>query len=214
MTLVRGPGTCFADEGTGGDAGTQIAGGDGGLSNGESGTLGQGGGAGGGGSSFYGPTAGAGLGIVPRDSPGQMFNTEAGGGGGSNLLFGSGTATISNSGPSVSISYQGGLGSEQQRCTVTGTRGSDTLQGTGRDDVICGRGGADTLMGAGGEDVLRGGGGPDALMGGPGSDQLLGGAGTDALHAVDRVRHNDIMNGGADRDSCRGDRGDVKQSCR
>jgi len=31
--------------------------------------------------------------------------------------------------------------SEQQRCTVTGTRGADTPLGTGRDDVICGLGG-------------------------------------------------------------------------
>ena len=72
--------------------------------------------------------------------------------------------------------------SEQQRCTVTGTRGADTPLGTGRDDVICGLGGADALFAADGvrhNDIMVGGAGKEQLPREPGGrkeDLLIEGA--------------------------------------
>jgi hypothetical protein len=58
---------------------------------------------------------------------GDEDHTSGGGGGGSNLVFGNGTATISNSSPSVVISYQAGVGSgpppEKQACQKGGHEG-------------------------------------------------------------------------------------------
>jgi hypothetical protein len=97
--------------GTGGKAGGQSEGGDGGIPGGQSGSLGQGGNGartesfdgGGGGGGYYGGGGGGG---------GTKFSTSGGGGGGSNLIPEGGTATISDSGPSVTISYQAGVGEE------------------------------------------------------------------------------------------------------
>ena len=61
-----------------------------------------------------------------------------------------------------------------QRCTITGTSGSDVLRGTPGRDVICG---------PGGNDALGGGGGNDVLMGGPGDD-LLSGVGSTAARVT------------------------------
>ncbi len=108
-------------------------------------------------------------------------------------------------------------------CTITGTRGDDTLNGTTADDVICGLGGNDVIRGNlgfdrlyGGEgdddlsgdaanDLLVGGNGADRLAGGAGDDTLFGGAGNDALFGGDG---NDALDGGDGRDACDGG-GDV-----
>jgi hypothetical protein len=92
-------------------------GGSGSLGRGQDGSLGQGGngggspsqleqfGGGGGGGLFGG--GGGGYGNDPRFPP---TGTGGGGGGGSNLVPTGGKATITNSGPSVTISYQVGFG--------------------------------------------------------------------------------------------------------
>ena len=120
QNLSSGTGDCFPVEGTEGGAGTQTGGGAAGTPGGgnggtpgQSGSLGLGGngagGGGGGGGGFFGGGGGADL-HNPYDP--ETLTTAAGGGGGSNLVFGSGIVTISNSAPSVTISYQGGLGEE------------------------------------------------------------------------------------------------------
>jgi Ca2+-binding RTX toxin-like protein len=99
-----------------------------------------------------------------------------------------------------------------ERCTITGTKGSNSLQSTSRKDVICGLGG-DAIAGRGGDDILRGGPGDDGIQGGSGADKLIGEKGVDALDATDAVRRNDAMNGGGGTDACRGDRGDTGTGC-
>ena len=100
-----------------------------------------------------------------------------------------------------------------ERCTISGTNGSDILQGSPRNDVICAKGGHDAIDGRGGADILRGGSGSDAIRADAGDDKLYGGDGMDALLATDGVRGNDAMNGGGGTDACRGDRGDTKKGC-
>ena len=111
------------------------------------------------------------------------------------------------------------------RCTIRGTRRSETLRGTVVSDVICGNGGSDRLYGGDGNDVLRGGdghdrlygqGGRDRLDGGRGGDTLAGGArddehragaGADTLVARDGVK--DAVDRGRGRDRARIDLADV-----
>jgi glycine rich protein len=111
--------SCTTHEGTQGSAGTQTAGGAGGnpgggsLDLGQSGSLGQGGGGnvngGGGGGGLFG----GGSGVAPAPGRSTLASGGGGGGGGSNLFFGDGSATISKSGPSVTIRYQAVLGGEE-----------------------------------------------------------------------------------------------------
>ena len=44
-------------------------------------------------------------------------------------------------------------------------------------------------------------------------DTLLGGRGGDVLNAVDEVARNDRLLGGAGRDRCRSDAGDISSGC-
>ena len=93
--------------GTGGKAGSQSAGGAGGIPSGQDGSLGQGGTGGGnvgggGGGGYYGGGGGGELTFPPDASDNSAAG---GGGGGSNLVPTGGTASISNSGPSITISY-------------------------------------------------------------------------------------------------------------
>ncbi len=80
-------------------------------------------------------------------------------------------------------------------CTITGTTGNDVLRGTTGNDVICGLGGNDTLTGGAGNDTLR------------------GGPGRDYLNTKDRVRRNDVADGGTGYDTCKTDRRDTRISC-
>jgi Ca2+-binding RTX toxin-like protein len=98
-------------------------------------------------------------------------------------------------------------------CTITGTKGIDSLQGTRRSDVICGLGGNDAIAGRGGDDILRGGDGDDGIQGGSGADKLFGQEGADGLDATDGVKSNDAMNGGGGIDGCRGDQEDTVTGC-
>ena len=70
--------------------------------------------------------------------------------------------------------------------------------GDGNDRVVGGSA-ADSLSGGAGRDRLTGGAGNDTLVGGGGFDRLFGGAGDDFLDSRDGV--NDLLNGGAGRDS-------------
>jgi Ca2+-binding RTX toxin-like protein len=125
-------------------------------------------------------------------------------------------------------------------CTITGTSGADTLTGTGGRDRICARDGQDVVSAGGGKDtVLAGDGadtvngqqgsdvlnlqdggdrgfgslGNDRITGGSGADELNGQGGRDRLNSRDGVRGNDHVNGGAQPDVCRSDRGDHLSSC-
>ncbi len=95
--------------GTGGGAGSQTAGGAGGSPDGQSGLLGQGGNGGGnsgggGGGGLYG--GGGGGNIVFGSFGSEPIQAPAGGGGGgSNLVPTGGDATITDSGPSITITY-------------------------------------------------------------------------------------------------------------
>jgi len=100
-----------------------------------------------------------------------------------------------------------------ERCTISGTKGDDELEGTSHSDVICGLGGNDGIAGHGEADIVRGGPGDDGIKVGSGADQLFGEEGADGLDAVDDVRRNDSLNGGGGTDACRGDRGDTKTGC-
>jgi Glycine rich protein len=126
-TDPRMPGECSPVPFTEGGAGTQSGGGAGGETSGQSGSLGQGGGGpregGGGGGGLFGGGGGSKWGGGDPDE----VSTAGGGGGGSNLVFGEGTATLAadtNVAPSVTISYQAGVGSgpspEKQACQKGG----------------------------------------------------------------------------------------------
>jgi hypothetical protein len=104
-------------------------------------------------------------------------------------------------------------GNPAERCTISGTKGSDFLRGTMGRDVICAKGGSDVVKGRGGADVLRAGPGGDAVEGGAGADRLYGQRGSDSLVSADGVRGNDAMDGGGGTDACVGDRGDAKKGC-
>ena len=58
-------------------------------------------------------------------------------------------------------------------CTITGTRGSDSLVGTSGDDVICGLDGDDTIRGNDGADTIYPGAGNDAVLGNSPSDNVI-----------------------------------------
>ncbi|MBA3583979.1 MAG: PD40 domain-containing protein [Gemmatimonadetes bacterium] len=81
----------------------------------------------------------------------------------------------------------------QERCSVYGTRGDDTLRGTSGADRICGLQGNDTIRGGGGDDVILGGSGNDCIDGGTGNDWSFAGAGADTL--VDAAGR-DTLDGG------------------
>jgi len=99
-------------------------------------------------------------------------------------------------------------------CDIAGTDGNDNLTGTPASEVICGLAGNDTIDGRGDNDTIKGGTGADRLAGGAGRDALYGAAGNDTLNTRDRVRRNDLANGGEGSDACTADRGDRKISCR
>jgi uncharacterized repeat protein (TIGR01451 family) len=109
------------------------------------------------------------------------------------------------------------------KCTIMGTDGPDVLRGTKGPDVLCGLRGNDTIYGLAGNDVIYGGDGDDVMYGGPGSDRINGGpgkdrgygeSGRDFLNMIDRVRGNDLADGGPDeRDDCSADPGDRRVSC-
>lgn len=65
------------------------------------------------------------------------------------------------------------LGSTSRPCSITGSRGRDTIKASWTSDLVCGRGGADILRGRGGDDFLYGGRGLDICIGGRGRDHVL-----------------------------------------
>ena len=95
-------------------------------------------------------------------------------------------------------------------CTITGTRGSDSLVGTSGDDVICGLDGDDFIDGKAGndliyagfgEDVVSGRTGDDTIYGGPGNDFILGHRGDDTIYGG---LSDDILYGGGGNDTIYG----------
>jgi Ca2+-binding RTX toxin-like protein len=132
----------------------------------------------------------------------------------------SGIAT--GQGPDRLLSIEGAQGSDFDD-TLIGDRGSNELNGGNGADVVSGAGGRDHTIGGRGDDVLRGGPGHDLVDDSigvaqgtypdTGRDTLLGGRGGDVLDAVDEVAHNDHLLGGAGRDRCRSDAGDLSSGC-
>jgi hypothetical protein len=110
-----------------------------------------------------------------------------------------------------------------QADTVRGIGGNDTINGNDRNDSLLGGAGDDRLDGGSDNDTLLGGDGNDSLNGASQDDSLLGGDGDDRLDGGsqnDTVRGeggndiitnasagNDLMDGGADRDSIVGGSG-------
>jgi Ca2+-binding RTX toxin-like protein len=119
------------------------------------------------------------------------------------LLVGVGVLTLAT--PAFAVSDRG--------CTITGTRGNDTLIGKTHGDVICGLPGNDRLRGRRGGDTLYGGLGNDRLRGGKGSDTFYGGRGDDRLNSRDGVSGNDTVNGRLGFDVCFVDKGDLVTGC-
>src|SRR5918995_2367720 len=72
--------------------------------------------------------------------------------------------------------------SSDERVTLVGTSGSDTITGTTQSDRIDGGNGSDTLNGGGGQDTLIGGALNDTLNGDGSNDTLIGGRNGDALN--------------------------------
>ncbi|SMX28073.1 Bifunctional hemolysin/adenylate cyclase precursor [Pelagimonas phthalicica] len=120
---------------------------------------------------------------------GQGDDSILGGHGSDTLDGGQGNDFIDGSAPaSLEIDDETDPNSENDRDSIDGALGDDTLLG-GDDD--------DTLIGGSGEDLLDGGIDEDLLMGGGDDDTLLGGDGNDTLNGGDG---DDSIRGGADRD--------------
>lgn len=100
----------------------------------------------------------------------------------------------------------------QAGCTEQGTSNRDILAGTKQADKICARGGGDYVHGNAGRDEVLGQKGRDTLVGGTGADRIKGGPGSDKLFSIDQ-KANDIVRGGAGRDSCFIDQGDLVAGC-
>ena len=112
-----------------------------------------------------------------------------------------------------------GLGGDDHICgglradRVVGGEGDDHIQGDLGADIIVGGPGDDTLKGNEHADTIRGEDGDDHLVDGPGiPDRLRGGTGFDYLESVDEI-DGDLLNGGAETDSCEGGQGDVFVNC-
>ena len=115
-----------------------------------------------------------------------------------NVLIGNALANLMN-----------GLGGNDR---LYGRAGNDTLRGNAGNDQLLGEIGNDRLFGDAGIDTARGGSGSDSLKGGPGKDRLYGAAGNDTLNGRDR-KPGDVINGGAGRDVCYYNRGDIVTGC-
>lgn len=107
---VDGPSCGDVPGGTGGKAGTGTAGGQGGSPEGGSGSLGQGGNGGGNsgggaGGGLYGGGGGGDYASTYVFGSGVVFTPAGGGGGGSNLVPPEGTVALTDSGPSITISF-------------------------------------------------------------------------------------------------------------
>ena len=96
---------------------------------------------------------------------------------------------------------------------IFGLGGNDKISGSGGNDEVCSGKGNDIIYGGEGDDTLLGGEGKDTLFGLGGSDKLYGLLGDDKLNTVDRVRKNDLADGGPGSDVCKTDRGDERESC-
>jgi Ca2+-binding RTX toxin-like protein len=116
-----------------------------------------------------------------------------------------GVGILAPSAPSLALADRG--------CTMTGTRGADTLIGKRHRDIICALPGNDRLKGRRGRDRLYGGLNNDRLRGGRGRDTFYAGRGDDFLNSVDGVRGNDTVNGRLGFDVCRVDKGDTVTGC-
>ncbi|MDP9696640.1 UNVERIFIED_ORG: Ca2+-binding RTX toxin-like protein [Arthrobacter globiformis] len=96
---------------------------------------------------------------------------------------------------------------------IFGGEGKDVLTGDDNANRIYGGGEADIIDGRGGDDDLDGLRGDDTVTGGSGADVIGGGYGNDRLFGTDSVIGNDKLDGWADTDTCRADRGDTKTRC-
>jgi len=101
-------------------------------------------------------------------------------------------------------------------CTIIGTKNADVLTGTEKRDVICAGAGADKIFALGGNDIIRAGAGNDVIYAGAGNDAVLGEAGNDSIagaegadklsggDGIDKVTGGpgeDVLQGGAGNDN-------------
>ncbi len=115
---------------------------------------------------------------------------------------------VGTAGPNDDLS--GGPGDD----FIFGLGGNDRIEGGGGNDEVCSGKGNDTLIGGEGDDTLLGGEGKDKLFGLKGDDKLYGLKGDDRLNTVDRVRKNDLADGGSGQDACKTDSKAERRSCR
>jgi Ca2+-binding RTX toxin-like protein len=78
-------------------------------------------------------------------------------------------------------------------CTIIGTKNADVLTGTEKRDVICAGAGADKIFALGGNDIIRAGAGNDVIYAGAGNDAVLGEAGNDSIAGAEGA---DKLSGG------------------
>ncbi|GAA1585524.1 calcium-binding protein [Actinoplanes couchii] len=80
-------------------------------------------------------------------------------------------------------------------------------------DVLIGNASSNYIHGGPGNDTIQGLSGNDDLYGSSGKDKLYGGAGDDILEGDEEPGTSDRLDGGANTDTCRAYRGDVKVNC-
>ncbi|MFD1341817.1 Ig-like domain-containing protein [Litorisediminicola beolgyonensis] len=103
---------------------------------------------------------------------------------------------------------------ENDRDSVMGGAGNDTITTGDDDDTLMGGEGDDLLDAGIDDDLLDGGAGEDTLLGGEGDDTLLGGADDDVLNGGDGADEldggdgNDVLNAGSGPDTLMGGAGD------
>ena len=113
----------------------------------------------------------------------------------------------------------GGLGNDtifgrDDADTLYGGEGNDILDGGIDDDEIWGDDGDDTIYGGQGNDVINGGVGQDLIYGGEGDDTIQGNMDDDAIYGdegndtITGSLDDDLVYGGADDDEIRGGTGD------
>ncbi|MEV6580432.1 hypothetical protein AB0M92_19960 [Streptomyces sp. NPDC051582] len=130
------------------------------------------------------------------------------GGSGDDSLYG-GDANDTLEGGEGADFLSGGAGND----TLIGSSGRDRILGGDGNDSIEGRNGSDFIDAGAGNDVVDGGNGNDQVTAGPGNDFVDGGTGRDSLDAIDGIGGNDRIQGGAQTDTCRADRGDSVTAC-
>ncbi|MDX1539854.1 MAG: calcium-binding protein [Geminicoccaceae bacterium] len=214
-----------------GDGGAALGGGASARAGQQSTWQGEGGGAAtGAGAGAVGVSLGAGASASAEGSTGGVGTVGAALEAAGDPTASAGAKAAVHSGPSVSISFGGGLegggiplgesdaGAEASERGDIGRHvqageGDDVIHGTDADDILFGGAGDDEIRGYAGDDLIDGGAGDDLLYGGEGDDRVFGGAGQDELHGgpgdddLDGGSGNDLLFGNGGRDTLAGGAG-------